>query len=78
MLTTHIVQTYIELQTKLSQLQILNDRKDLRTELFALTVSRGVHGIDPAIPILEKEKDIYEIEKARVPLKKRSLSIGIF
>ncbi len=70
MLTTHIVQTYIELQTKLSQLQILNDRKDLRTELFALTVSRGVHGIDPAIPILEKEKDIYEIEKARLTLEK--------
>ncbi len=70
MITTLIAQTYIELQTKLAQRDILGERKDVRDELFMLTVSRGVHGVDSAMPILEKERSIYEIDQAILQIDK--------
>ncbi len=70
MLTTLIAQTYIELQTKLVQKEVLNERLDQRNQLFELGSSREQEGIDPAIPVLEKEQSVYEVEQALLQLDK--------
>lgn len=69
-LTTLIAQTYIELQTKLALSEVLKDRRDLRNSLFELTVSRSEEGLDPAIPILEKEQSLYDVQQAIIQLDK--------
>ena len=61
-LTTLIAQTYIELQTKLAQREILIDRLQQRNMLFDLTSFRDAYGLDSVIPVLEKEQSIYEVE----------------
>lgn len=69
-ITTLVVQTYIELQTKLAMQEILKIRQYLRNELFELTNARGMHGLDPYIPILEKENDIYQVNQALLQIEK--------
>ena len=69
-LTTLIVQTYIELQTKLIQKEILQERLDTRNQLFALSTSRTTYGLDPWIPSLEREQKVYEIEQSIIQLDK--------
>ncbi len=64
MLTTLIVQTYIELQTKLAQREVINDRLVQRNQLFELNGSRSEHGLDPAIPVLQREQNIYAVEQS--------------
>lgn len=64
MLTTLIVQTYIELQTKLMQKEVLQERLKERADLFELSTSRTEHGVDPWIPMLEREQRIYDIEQS--------------
>ncbi|MBS0603832.1 MAG: efflux transporter outer membrane subunit [Verrucomicrobia bacterium] len=68
--TTLIAQTYIELQTKLAQKEVLRDRLDQRNMLFELTTSRGANGLDPALPLLEREQSIYEVEQSLIQLEK--------
>ncbi len=63
-LTTLIAQTYIELQTKLVQREVLLDQLDERNQLFDLAVFRNQYGIDAATPVLEREQKIYEIEQS--------------
>ena len=70
MLTTLIVQTYIELQTKFLKREILQKRCKDHEHLFELSTSRNVFGIDPAIPTLEREKNIYEIEESLLNIDK--------
>ena len=70
MITTLVVQTYIELQTKLAMQGILKKRQGLRNELFSLTASRGAHGIDPYTPILDRESDIYQVDQAVLQIEK--------
>jgi NodT family efflux transporter outer membrane factor (OMF) lipoprotein len=69
-LTTLITQTYIELQTKFLQREALQDQLDERNMLFELAVSRSEHGLDPTIPVLEREQRVYEIEQAIIQLDK--------
>jgi NodT family efflux transporter outer membrane factor (OMF) lipoprotein len=69
-LTTLIVQTYIELQTKLAQREVLQDRLEQRNMLFELANSRGEHGLDPAIPVLEREQNVYTVEQSITLLDK--------
>ncbi len=69
-LTTLITQTYIELQTKLLQREALQDRLRERNMLFALAVSRSEHGLDPALPVLEREQNVYNIEQSILQLDK--------
>jgi NodT family efflux transporter outer membrane factor (OMF) lipoprotein len=81
MLTTLIAQTYIELQTKLQQMQVLKDRLDDRYHLFELTGSRREEGLDAAIAVLEKEEGLYQIQQSilmlekEISLDKHSLSV---
>jgi NodT family efflux transporter outer membrane factor (OMF) lipoprotein len=70
MLTTLIAQTYIELQTKLLQKEVLQDRLEERNTLFELGVSRSAHGLDPTLPVLEREQRVYDIEQAVIQLDK--------
>lgn len=70
MLTTLIAQTYIELQTKLGQQEVLKDRLEQRTMLFELSGSRTENGIDPAMPALQREQNIYDVEQALTLLEK--------
>jgi NodT family efflux transporter outer membrane factor (OMF) lipoprotein len=70
MLTTLIVQTYIELQTKLVQRDVLQDQLDERNMLFEITTARSEYGLDPLIPMLEREQKIYEIEQAMLQIEK--------
>jgi NodT family efflux transporter outer membrane factor (OMF) lipoprotein len=70
MLTTLITQTYIELQTKLAQLDVLREHLEQRNSLFELTTAREIHGLDPQIPLLEKEQSIYEMEQSILLLSK--------
>jgi NodT family efflux transporter outer membrane factor (OMF) lipoprotein len=69
-LTTLIAQTYIELQTKLIQRGVLQDRLDERNNLFALTVLRSEHALDSAIPMLEREQKVYEVEQSLLQMDK--------
>ncbi len=69
-LTTLIAQTYIELQTKLVQKEILQDQLNERNVLFELALARNINGLDPVIPVLEKEQRLYEIEQALLELEK--------
>jgi NodT family efflux transporter outer membrane factor (OMF) lipoprotein len=63
-LTTLIVQTYIELQIKLAQREVIQDRLDERNRLFELTVSQNKHGLVATTPTLEREERIYVIEQS--------------
>jgi NodT family efflux transporter outer membrane factor (OMF) lipoprotein len=69
MLTTLIAQTYIELQIKLIQRNILHDRLEDRNTLFELGVSRSEFGLDSASPVLEREQKIYETEQSLLQLE---------
>ncbi len=70
MLTTLVVQTYIELQTKLAQEEVLKQRCQNRDQLFELTASRTQKGLESAIAPLEREQDLYEVELELVDLEK--------
>ena len=63
-LTTLITQTYIELQLKLVQREVLFDQLEERNQLFDLAVARNHYGIDAATPVLQREQKIYEIEQS--------------
>lgn len=69
-LTTLIAQTYIELQTKLAQREVLKDRVDQRNMLFELAVSRSEYGLDAATPVLEREQNVYDVEQSLILLDK--------
>lgn len=69
-LTTLVVQTYIELQTKLLQQEVLTEQLKERRGLLELIASRHTQGLDPSLPVLEKEESLYTIEKALVQLDK--------
>ena len=69
-LTTLVVQTYIELQTKLLQQEVLQEHRDLRQTQLFLTHSRGEEGLDPAIPILEKDRSLNEIDQSLLQIEK--------
>jgi NodT family efflux transporter outer membrane factor (OMF) lipoprotein len=70
MLTTLIAQTYIELQTKLAQMDVLKTRLEQRNSLFELATARETHGLDPAIPVLEREQSLYAVEQTILQLEK--------
>jgi NodT family efflux transporter outer membrane factor (OMF) lipoprotein len=70
MLTTMIAQTYIELQTKLAQREVIKERLEQRTLLFALVGSRNKYGIDPTSPVLQKEQNIYEVQQSLISIDK--------
>ena len=58
------MQTYIELQIKLAQREVIQDRLDERNRLFELTVSQNKHGLVATTPTLEREERIYVIEQS--------------
>lgn len=64
MITTLIAQTYIELQTKLFQRDILLERLEQRNQQFMLSALRTEEGLDPVIPVLDREQNVYEVEQA--------------
>jgi len=69
--TTLIAQVYIELQMKLAQQEVVQERLDQRKELLALTLERGVHGLDPLMPVLQKQQSLYEVEQTLLELEKQ-------
>lgn len=69
-LTTLIAQTYIELQTKLAQREVLTERIEQRAMLFELTGSRNTFGIDAVSPVLAREQNVYTIEQQLTLLDK--------
>jgi len=69
-LTTLIAQTYIELQTKCMQKEILQDRLEERDLLFGLAVARGEFGLDAATSSLEREQRVYETQQSLLQLEK--------
>ncbi len=69
-LTAHIVQTYIELQTKWAQHEVIKERIEQRNFLFDLTTARSQHALDPETPVLEREQDIYDVEQSLILLDK--------
>lgn len=70
MLTTLIAQTYIELQTRLGIREVWKERLEQRNQLFQLSQLRGTNGVEMAIPVLEKEQSIYEVEQTLLRLEK--------
>jgi NodT family efflux transporter outer membrane factor (OMF) lipoprotein len=62
-LTTLVTQTYIELQTKLQQKLVLEERLRQRTQLLELTKSRAENGLDPMIPVLERDQSLLIVEQ---------------
>lgn len=70
LLTTLIAQTYIELQIKLSQKEILLDHQKKIEKIYALTSSRHQYGIDAQMPVLEEEEGIYLIDQSIIDIKK--------
>lgn len=69
-LTTLIAQTYIELQTKQIQKEILEEQLETRDDLLYLTTSRNTYGLDGEIPVLEKTQNLYDIEQTLISLEK--------
>lgn len=70
MLTTLITQSYIDLQMKLSQRKIIQERIEQKREVYTLTSARGAHGIDPQIPVLEKEQTLYQSDQSLIQIDK--------
>lgn len=69
-LTTHVVQTYIELQMKIAQVQLIKQRLEKRRALYTLATLRSEKGLDPQIPVLEREQSIYQIEQSLIKMEK--------
>jgi NodT family efflux transporter outer membrane factor (OMF) lipoprotein len=69
-LTTLIAQTYIELQTKISQKEVLEERLNQRDQLFELSFFREYYGVDAANPVLEREQSFYAVSQAMIDLEK--------
>lgn len=72
-ITTLIAQTYIELQMKLAQISVVEERLAERNRLLKLTQSRALQGLDSAMPSLEKELRVYELEQSLLYLQKASV-----
>ena len=70
MLTTLIAQTYVEIQTKMAQREVIQDRLDQRNMLFDLTTARNENGLDPETPVLQKEQSVYEVEESLITINK--------
>jgi NodT family efflux transporter outer membrane factor (OMF) lipoprotein len=81
MITTLIAQTYVELQTKLAQRQVLQDQLDERKALYFLTRERNKNGIDNLIPVYAQEQNFLSIEQSisvlnkEISIDKHALSI---
>ncbi len=69
-LTTLIAQTYIELQTKLAQKEVEEERLEQRNQLFELTSARESNGLDAATPVLEREQSFYAVKQTLLELDK--------
>ena len=69
-LTTLITQTYIELQTKLIQKEIMAERVKERENLFELSGLRAENGLDPLLPVLEREERVYRIQQSLIQIEK--------
>ena len=70
MITTLIAQTYVDLQTKLAQKQVLQDQLDERKALYFLTTERNKNGIDNLIPVYAQEQNFLAIEQSISTLTK--------
>jgi NodT family efflux transporter outer membrane factor (OMF) lipoprotein len=71
MLTTLIAQTYIELQMKLVQRDVICDRLEQRNKLFDLSGSRSENGLDAMTPVLSKEQNIYDVQQSLITIDKQ-------
>lgn len=69
-LTTMIAQTYFQLQANLAAHAILKDRLAQRSNLYELTLSRLVWGVDPDFPVLDSEKNVYLVEQMLIAMER--------
>ncbi|MBS0605489.1 MAG: efflux transporter outer membrane subunit [Verrucomicrobia bacterium] len=69
-LTTFIAQTYFQLQANLAAMSILKDRLKERSDLYELSLSRLVWGIDPDFPVLDSEKNVYLVEQLLIAMER--------
>lgn len=69
-LAAHIAQSYFELQAHLEKQEVLNEQLEQRIDLYELTNLRLNWGIDPAIPLLQQKKELNEIKKQLVAIKR--------
>lgn len=69
-ISTLIAQTYVELQTKIAQRKILHERLETRHLFYELAAEREKNGLDPSIPVLEREHHIYSLEQELIQMEK--------
>ncbi|MBS0621144.1 MAG: efflux transporter outer membrane subunit [Verrucomicrobia bacterium] len=69
-LTTLIAQTYIELQMRLQLARVLEDRLEQRKALYELTNARQENALDPSIPVLESEQNVYQVRQALITMQR--------
>ncbi len=67
-LTTYLAQTYFQLQANLAAQAVLEDRLEQRSNLYTLSRSRLVWGIDSDFPVLESEKNVYLVKQMLVTI----------
>lgn len=60
-LTTHLAQTYFQLQAHLAEQAILEEKFEQRSDLYDLSISRLESGIEPDYPTLVREKNVYSV-----------------
>jgi NodT family efflux transporter outer membrane factor (OMF) lipoprotein len=69
-LTTLIAQTYVELQTKLAQREILAERLEQRVAELHLAKTRNQSGIASRSPVLDQEQNVYDMKQTLILLEK--------
>lgn len=69
-LTTYIAQTYFQLQANLAAMSILKEWLEKRSNLYELSLSRLVWGIDADFPVLDSEKNVYLIEQMLIAMER--------
>ena len=69
-LTTYLAQTYFQLQAHLAQKTLLEEKYEERSQLYGLTLSRLIWGVDPDLPALDKEKKVYLVAQMLVAMER--------
>jgi NodT family efflux transporter outer membrane factor (OMF) lipoprotein len=69
-LLTAIAQAYFQLQGSCAQYEIIQQQLEERDHLYALFAARNSWGIDPQMPVLASERNMYGAEQALIVLER--------
>lgn len=67
-LATWVAQTYIDLQMKLAQRDLLQSKREVRAAVLELTQARTERGLEPVLPFLEETQELYRLDQALLHL----------